>query len=99
MEWEQNAEGGTLAWFALDLQRPAMGPHHAQHRREAQAASDEFGGEKWIQDLRLSLRRHATSRINDFEDHKMALGDFGCGGVERLQAGGIDLGHASVDGD
>jgi hypothetical protein len=52
-----------LPGFAVHLQRALMSAHNAQHGRQAQTSTGEFGGKKRLEDAPLNFRVHAATGI------------------------------------
>src|SRR5207302_3226740 len=91
-----DAESGSFAELALQINVSAALVHDAVNSRKAQAGSFArfLGGEKRLEDARTDFRRHASAGIADIEANVIARDD------SLLRQGiGLQSSIRSADGD
>src|SRR5512133_166808 len=71
---QQDLKRSTFACFAGNLDGPMETPNDAMHYSKPEAAARKLGGEERVKDLGLRFRRHAATRVGDFQLHVIANG-------------------------
>lgn len=64
---EQYLEGASAAGLGIDLHRPLVSAHYAEHRGQPQPSSRELGGEERIEDPCPDPFVHSVSGVRDLD--------------------------------
>ena len=75
---QDDGNDGAFFWFAGNHDGSAMALHDAEHRRHAESAADEFGGEKRIEEFGAHGVIHAAAGVAHFQNNVDGRGGVCC---------------------